>query len=460
MTSLRAAALCLAIPFLFAATSALSGETVALPPRPGEIRPAPRQRGLDEIHELPTREADCPVCGHKVVIPLADKLMRRPQGFTGELAWEMHAATRDSDYCPYPGEGKLAYQADVAVCPSCGYAREEESFAAPVPPEAAAWVLANLRPALREAQSALVGTRRDEMTEEEIVAWFGDQERIPDTIRTEHWRTYLLAIHAPPTRRARACLLAAWASRRETAAAPRGEFLARRAVRVSADLAAAKRLEPGLSGDIAALKDILRRLRQKNRDKLPGVDHMTGRIMLAGLWDRMGFLSEAEEILQGLYHECRERFLRPEQDPLWSSTMARSSRTDRLEELEAARVDAENEVLMRLEMVRREREQLLAAAGCLREAFREGAFDASPDEARFQAYMIGEILRRAGDLPLASEWFKNLLGVAAADSDIARAAAARLRSVGEEAGDRINLLSALGQDGELFARLRKICTGR
>lgn len=455
-----AAALCLALLHLFASDAAVSGELGTLPLRPGESRPAPRQRGLDEIHELPTREETCPVCGHKVTVPLADKLMRRPAGFAGELTWEMHAERRDSDYCPYPGEGKLSYQADVVVCPSCGYAREEGAFSAPVPREAAAWIMTSLRPALREAETALIGTRRGEMTEDEMIAWFGDQERIPDTIRTEHWRTYLLAIHAPPRERARACLLAAWASRRETAARPRGAVLARHAAKVSADLAKAKRSEPGLHGDITALREMLRRMQAKNRDSLPGADHMAGRMLLAGLWVRLGFLAEAEETLQALYHECRERFLRPEQDPLWGSTSARAARTDRLDQLEAARVDAENEVLMRLEMVRREREQLTAAAQCLRDAFRAGDFDASPDEARFQAYMVGEILRRAGNLPLAAEWFKNLLGVAPADSEIARAAAVQLECVGEEAGDRVNLLSALGQDGELFARLRKICTGR
>ncbi len=39
----------------------------------------------------------------------------------------------------------------------------------------------------------------------------------------------------------------------------------------------------------------------------------------------------------------------------------------------------------------------------------------------------------------------------------AGAAESQLRFVGEEAGDKVNLLSAFGQDGELFDRLRRIC---
>lgn len=428
-----------------------------LPLRPRALHPEPKQRGLDEIHELPEREAACPVCGYMASVPLADSLMRRPPGHVGDLKWQMHAASRDSDLCPYPGPGKLSHQADIVICPSCGYAREEERFGDPVPPEAIAWVLSNLRPSLREAEKTLVGNRRNDMNEDELVAHFNRQERIPDTIRTEHFRTFLAAIHAAPAERARACLLAAWAARRETAAPPRGAFLAKHAAVATAELAKAKRSAPGLHGDITAMQGVLRRMRQKNRDALPGADHMAGRLLLAGMWDRFGFLDEAETLLQELYHECRERFLRPEQDPLWPATSTRASRTHRLNELEIIRADAENEALMRLEMVRRERELLTAGADRLREAFRAGAFDADPEEARFHAYMTAECLRRAGSLPLAAEWFKNLIGVAKPESDLRRAAEEQLEFVGEEAGDKVNLLSAFGQDGELFDRLRRIC---
>ncbi len=459
MKKLSRAVLCLAMLCLFIPVRAGAGEAGAFPARPGDGPPFPLQRGLNEIHELPTAGMACPVCGFSVTVPLVDRLMRRLPGDGGEPAWRMHAATRDTDRCPYPGPDKIAYQADVVVCPSCGYARENDRFADPVPPGAAEWAMANLRPAIREAENALVGIRRDEMNEDELIAWFNDQERIPDTVRTEHWRTCLAAIHAPARDQARADRLAAWAARRETAAPPRGAFLARRGARVAADLAGAKRSEPGLHGDILALRDMLRRMRQRNKDSLPGADHMAGRLMLAGLWARMGFLDESEKILQSLHHECRERFLRPDQDPLWQATSSRASHTERLNELETIRADSESESLVRLEMVRRERERLVSASQHLREAFRGGAFDGAPDEARFQAYMIGEFLRRSGNLPLAAEWFKNLIAVSGPDSAIRRIAAKQLEYVGEEAGDRVNLLSALGQDGELFARLRRICNG-
>ncbi len=442
---------------LLSIASLSAGETEILPTPPGQTSPAPRQRGLNEIHELPTRPALCPVCRYTVTAPLADALMRRPPGAANAITWQMHAERRDTDLCPYPGPGKLPYQADILVCPSCGYAQETKTFEQALPPEAAQWVLTSLRPAIRQAEQTLIGPRRDEMAEEEIVAWFNDQERIPDTVRTEHLRTYLAATHAPPRERARASLLAAWAARRVVASPPQGEFLARRAGAVAAELATAKRATPGLPGDIAALQGILRRIRQNNRDALPGARHMAARLLLAGLWDRLGFLGEAETLLQGLYHECRERFLRPDQDPLWQSTQTGASRTERLNQLETIRSDAGGEVLMRLEMVRRERDLLSGAADALRQALGAGEYDASPDEARFQAYMIAECLRRAGNLPLAAEWFKNLLAIAPADSKLRSAAESQLRFVGEEAGDKVNLLSAFGQDGELFDRLRRIC---
>lgn len=438
----------------------------SFPLRPGEAPPFPGQRGLDEVHELPTTALSCPVCGFSVPVPLVDKLMRKlpgdPEAEPVFPRWRMHAAMRDSDRCPYPGQNKIAYQADVVVCPSCGYAREADIFANPVPPEAAAWTLANLRPAIREAENAVVGARRHDMNEDELVRWFAaDQERIPDTVRTEHWRIYLTAIRAPAAERARANRLAAWASRREAAAPPRGQAMARHAAGLAAELAEAEpgRAEQGLHGDIIALRDMLERMRRRNKEALPGMDDMAGRLMLAGMWDRMGFLDEAEKILVALHAEARERFLRLEQDPLWPATARNGSHTARLNELETIRADAEADILVRLEMVRREREQLLAAAGCLREAFGAGAFDASPDEARFEAYMTGELLRRAGNLPLAAEWFKNLIALSEPGSPLARLAARQLEYVGEEAGDRVNLLSALGQDGELLTRLRRICTG-
>ncbi|MCC8165262.1 MAG: hypothetical protein LIQ31_03710 [Planctomycetes bacterium] len=140
---------------------------------------------------------------------------------------------------------------------------------------------------------------------------------------------------------------------------------------------------------------------------------------------------------------------------MWSQTSTRAGQAHRLNELEAIRRDLEQELFVRLEMVRRGREQLAAAALAVRDAFLEGALDGTPDDALFWTYMRGEILRRQGDLPLANEWFKHLLANARPGSAIA-AAARQLELLNIEAGDRVNLLSALGRDGDLFERLRAI----
>lgn len=432
-------------------------EAGALPLRPGETRPPPRQRGLNEVEKLPEETVACPVCEYDVVVPLVDMLMRRRPIDPDPLPWQMDAgAGRDADLCPYPAPNKVAFQADVVLCPACGYANRRERFADPLPAEARDWVFAALRPVLRDAETALLGKRASDMSEEEITGFFNRQEALPDTIRTEHRRTFLLASHAPGLERAEACLQAAWASRREVASLPKGDFLARRATAIQASLAAAKQSREGVHGQLDVLRLLIRRQRQ-GRDGLPGGENMAARVLLAGLHARLGFLTEAEETLQTLHHELRERFLRPEQDPLWSATPARDSRTNRLKELEIIRSEAEQEVFVRAELVRRERDQMLAAAECIRDAFRGGELDDKPELARFHAYMMGECLRRAGDLPLASEWFKNLISLAPAESTLAKAAGLQLAYVGEEAGDKVNLLSALGRDGELFARLRRIC---
>lgn len=447
-------ALCLVAPGL-----SIAMEAGALPLRPGETRPGPRQRSLSEVEKLPDEVVPCPACGYDTVVPLVDKLMRRRPMDPENLPWQLDtAAGRDADLCPYPGPDKVAFQADVVLCPSCGYANRNDRFAAPLPAEARDWVFGVLRPGLRETETALLGKRGADMSEEEIIAFFNRQEALPDTIRTEHHRTFLMAMHAPALERAEACLQAAWASRREVASIPKGDFLAKRVTGIRATLAATKKSREGVQGELETLRQLLRRQRQ-GKDGLPGGDNMAGRVVMAGLYARLGFLQEAEETLQALHHELRERFLRPEQDPLWSATPGHASRTNRLKDLEAIRADAENEVFIRAELVRRERDQLLATVECLRDAFRGGELDGKPALALFHAYLMGECLRRAGDLPLASEWFKNLGSLTPADSPLAKAAALQLAYVGEEAGDKVNLLSALGRDGELFARLRRICQG-
>ncbi len=462
-----------AIP-LASLTHALDAGSLEL--NPETALPQPSQRSLDEIDELPATRVDCPVCQTRVNIPLVDRLMRKGPGYPGPLddwsawrkwrekprpqlpatpKWRLHAEQRDADLCPYPAAGMIGYQADLAVCPSCGYTQDKDRFAEPVDPEAAKWVRDNLQPALRQTQIRLLGLRATEMQEGEIVAFFNQQDLIPDPLRTELHRTYLAATHAPALERARANLLAAWAIRRYLAGPPKGPAFAKNAQNVLTDLAKNRKQDTDTLGDLAQLRTMLRRARQ-NRDGLPGAADMAGRILMAGLANRLGDWPEAEKILQGLQDECRERFLHPDQDPLWSSTSTRASRSHRLEELEGIRQECEREVQVRLDLIRREREILLVAAGCLRDALRQGELDGQPDAALFHAYETAEALRRAGNLPLAAEWFKNLLNLVAPEANLAKAAALQLDYTGTEAGEKINLLSAFGQDGDLFAILRRI----
>lgn len=417
------------------------------------------QRGLDEISELPQRKDTCPVCGFLVAVPLVDSLMRVPSGTDVKKTWQMDAAYRDTDFCPYPPPNKVFWQANVVLCPNCGYAAETSRFSDAVSPEASEWVLANLQPALRAAQSELLGWRRGEMTEEEVAVFFNHQAEIPDAIRLEHWLTCLDGMHAPRLTRAQGCWESAWGFRRRLVSEPQSEVFVRHGVELRSELSRVKRINGGLRGEIEAVRGVLRRKRQRREGgelSLPGGFDMTGRLYLAGLLDRRGFLDEAEKVLQELYTECRERFLRPEQDPLWVETSTRASRTHRLNELELLRSDAEREVLMHLELLRGEQSRLLAASELLRKSILAGDLNNRPGAALLSGYLVGEFLRRTGNLPLAAEWFTNILSFKGIGEGLRGLVGEQLALVEEEAGDSVNLLSALGRDGELFVKLRTI----
>ncbi|MCL2001704.1 MAG: hypothetical protein FWG74_09730, partial [Planctomycetes bacterium] len=160
----------------------------------------------------------------------------------------------------------------------------------------------------------------------------------------------------------------------------------------------------------------------------------------------------------GLVVWLRERFLHPDQDPLWGSTTIRASRSYRVNELDAIRREAEAEVTSKIHLVAWEREILQKAAELIREALIEGECDFDPDQAMFHSYLAAEFIRRAGDLPLAAEWFRNLDALLAEQSPLGQAARKQLEDLASQAGDQVNLLSALGRDGDVFEKLRKIWT--
>ena len=428
---------------------------------PGEAVIKAPQRGLDEIESIPVRSAACPVCAFRLWIPEPDRLMRRPargSAPAGPVPWRMDAAERDADGCPHPGPGKLAFQADVILCPSCGYARAGNRFEERTPSDLSAWVLETLRPALRTFQRELLGARGAEISETELMTFFNSQEHLPDTLRLEHARVISEAFPDPFLARARIAWLAAWAIRRELAGPPKGESLRRLAERVR-EAAHKVSGKAGVAGDLAALGfslpgiDIDTALRKAS---LSPPERLAAPVVLAGLLTRLGLRAEAGGKLASAASAFGERFVRPEQDPLWAVTVAANRNTRRQEKLETIRREAEKEILARIEMTHREGEYLERAVELIRQGLLAGEGDGDRKTADFLAYLAGEFLRRIGNLPLAAEWLKNLAILVPDDSTLGRAIENRLEVVREQAGERINLLAAVGQDGEVFMKLREI----
>lgn len=426
-----------------------------LPLNPDEAWPQLGQRGLEQIESIPTRIVPCPVCGYEVEMLDADKLMRRPVGGGEPPPWTMHTESRDADLCPHPGKGRISVQADITVCPSCGFAGKAADYRTGVPAVVATWVRDTLRPNIRQVQAALLGARAKNMSERQIVDFFNRQRDIPDTVRTEHYRVYLQAVNAPALARAEGAWLAAWAARREHSGKPRGAFLAQHDGDISDALQKERDRRPERDEE-QSLVFLLGRTSSGN-DRLPHYgDILAARLRLAGRQARKGLFQTAERTLREMAGAAAQRFLRADQDPFWPHTSSRASRTARLAELETIRRNVEAEIVSRLDLMQEERAHLAQATECLRQAVLGGELDDDPKRALFHAYLMGEFLRRSGDFPLASEWLKNLIPLAEPNTPIRQAAENQLQILTEQAGKSINLLAALGQDGEVFAKLRAI----
>jgi tetratricopeptide (TPR) repeat protein len=416
------------------------------------------QRGLDEIESVPTRIAACPVCSFPTLIPEADRLMLRPSATGEPVEWRMDASGRDSDFCPHPGRNKLSFRADLAVCPSCGYVSRSQWFDRPVSSALAAWALSVLRPEIRAYQKEFLGAGAAGMEDAEIADFFNRQEEIPDPLRLEHARVIAEARGDPIRTQAEATWSVAWALRRELASPPRGAVLRRLADQVREALLKSEKFTAGkVEEEAAALRRLISRSRRtagKNAPTRP--ERLAAPLALAGLLDRLGFGVEAEEELAAAAAAFGERFARPEQDPLWAAASPRNRHSRRLEELEDIRREAERETRNRLELLRRERGYLEMAVDLIRQAILAGEYDGDPEYAFFHVYLAGDFLRRVGNFPLAAEWLKTLAALVPGDSPSGRAAENLLAILRHQAGDRVNLLSALGEDSGVFMKIREI----
>ncbi len=310
---------------------------------------------------------------------------------------------------------------------------------------------------MRAFQMRLLGQRGGEMKDDEIATFYNAQIEIPDLIRMEHYRIVQAAKNAPALTRAEAAWRAAWSCRKEFAAAPRGDFLATRVGNVEFKLEKATKAPAGVKERIAALRDLLTKRDKAGYQLLNAPERYVGALLLAGLLNRQGRSQEAESVLSRTFVAARERYSKEEQDPLWSSTSGKGiPRSARPQLLENARTEIEQEISARLSLLASEREYLYEALLFVEEALLAGAIQGR-DQALFYSYLIGEFHRRHGNLPLAAVWFKEVSNLADPESSYAQAAQLQYEVVVEQAADNVNLLSAIGHDGELIEKLREIC---
>ncbi|GEM_PF-3343295 len=393
---------------------------VALPCRAGEqTRPAPTRpgaRGLppgmearitvdgeevspeDMERRLPKRiRVRCPVCD------LA--LMVRPRSL------RFSASESDRDLCPHP-TGAKSPVSELIVCPRCGFSGTERQHARGLSDERAQWVRTHLTPRTQRAIRDLLTRKltRLQLQPDELWKIFRDdtqenaedqvlEELVPDTIRSANALAFAERFYPESYAvRARLTWLTAWSHRRVVAAPIPADFLMRALRRIQTHLDEASAYAPAPKDRVNELASMF-----QDSERFGLVDRQVIRLMMAGDYERLGYLDWAAASLQRCRNSARN-------DQGWEEAI-REGTDAGANPPEQAVMQQRNEIIrlasQRLESNREEARLLGEAAELLRKALRQELETGEvypPKHIPAMVYLVGEFERRAGRPGRAYAW--------------------------------------------------------
>lgn len=245
-----------------------------------------------------TRPWNCPVCGHKVNIPLES------------IRYE----DADADLCPHP-KGKIRFMSEIVICPRCGFSAFQADFRAQQTPANIAWVKSNLQPGMQQALRNLLGPEV-KVTPEQLLEVFSDQNNIPDTLRTMNAYAYYLKRFndkdpgVPAAGLARVAWMAAWAHRREVSSSVRAGPLLEPIRRISAVLQKETEDSTDLEKNIRTLTRLY-----ADKDRFDIFELQIIRLYQAGYYSRLGLNFWARAVLEQINQEANRQYADQANDP-------------------------------------------------------------------------------------------------------------------------------------------------
>ncbi len=363
------------------------------------------------LGKIKSRPGLCPVCGHKVDIPLE--------------GYQATGLDTDADLCPHPAGGQVQFYARIPLCPNCGFAAFTQHFEKPQPTQIKAWVRNALTPNLRRSQRQLLAMKLNQMdiSDREVAALF-NQETLPDVVRCEHALGLYTHIDAHPTWRIKLAMQCAWAYRREVCGPLHGPFQMESIRAIMKALEQAHGAHKDLQERIVVLAGFYR-----DTERFNYLDRQIIRFLLASYYDRLGLTAWSRTTLERILRAASHRYAEGEDPWLEGTEGPMSGRTEeakRRKAVIAALADT------RLRQLDRELEYLALAADLIREAFSEGIWAQTPRKIPTHVYLVGEFERRLQHFTRAREWLRASKHLLAADSSGAELYAPRqLRLMGD-----------------------------
>lgn len=431
------------------------------PRSPRNAEPDERQgREIDEatakklVDNIPDYVVLCPICQGQV--RQVRLLKPGPAPDSKKIPddnWRLSSDDVDIDLCPYP-TGQIRFHAEITQCPHCGFAARQSDFLKPQTPETIAWVRESITPNFRAGMLRLVGEAlppEGEAINPEVIRRMSEvftrQSDLPDIPRLEAARAYYAHIGADEGTRSRMTQLAAWAYRRAQNAPPEGAFMLEGLRPILRALDAQKLVDDEAQTLLERVYALLDDTLGDGRPRYTWHQRQCAQFLIAGYYDRLGYLSWAKHCLDGVEAEARKvDGERPELDPMWNDLDAELDHNARLRQLIDRRLALANVARVRKQQLDIEANHLAAAADLLRRALEnERTVSEGWAEVPARVFLIGEWFRRAEHFSRAALWL-----------DTARRMREHYRTTDRGPLDRegLEIMSAVQLE-----RLREYCAG-